>query len=106
MTSVRLYRDKRDLLSGFSVIGHTGFAGAGEDIVCAGVSALALAAINALETVAHIPAHPYIGDGYVSIRLPKGLSRRQRDDAQIILRTAQQGFTDIAAAYPRFVRCS
>ena len=37
MTTIRFYRDK-DRLSGFVCQGHSGYAPAGEDIVCAAVS--------------------------------------------------------------------
>jgi len=106
MTSIRLYRDRRGLLRGFSVIGHTGSAEAGEDIVCAGVSALSQTAVNALESVAGIEAIFHLGEGYLSVRLPRGLSARARHTAQVILRTVRQGLNDIATAYPQYVRIS
>lgn len=104
MTNIRLYRDSRGQLRGFSVIGHTFSAPAGEDIVCASVSAVSQTAANALETVAGIRPTVAIGDGFLSVRLPKGLTPRQKDIARIILRTAQQGFMDMASAYPEFIR--
>lgn len=106
MTSVRIYRGRRGQVSGFSVIGHAGSAPQGEDIVCAGLSALAQAAVNALETVAGIKTTPRIGEGFLSVRLPRGLTKRELRTARIILRTAEQGFIDIAAAYPHYVRVS
>jgi len=106
MTSVRLYRDRRGRLSGFSLVGHAGAATAGEDIVCAGLSAVAIAASNALERVARIVVHPHIGEGYLSVRLPGRLTRKRRQAARIILRTARQGFYDIARTHPRHARVS
>ena len=106
MTCVRFYRDSHDRLVGFSAIGHAGAGDYGEDIVCAGISALTQTAVNALEAIAGIQVRLHIGDGYLSIRLPKGLGARQRYDAQIILRTAQQGLKDMAQAYPQYLRIS
>jgi len=106
MTCVRFYRDSHGRLSGFSAIGHAGAGEKGEDIVCAGISVLTQTAVNALEAVAGIQVHPYIGDGYLSIRLPKGLDAKQRYDAQIILRTTQQGLKDLALACPQYLRIS
>ena len=106
MTSIRIYRDGGGRLCGFSVIGHTGSAPEGEDIVCAGISALAQAAVNALETVAGVQATPHVGEGYLSVRLPGGLSAGKLHRARIILRTVRQGFISIAASYPRYVRIS
>lgn len=106
MTHIRLYQSPGGRLSGFSVIGHSGSAPSGEDIVCAGISALAITAANALETVGGISARLHSGDGFLSVRLPGGLSSRQAFIAQVILRTAQQGFFDIHAAHPHYVRIS
>lgn len=106
MTHIRLYRGSGGRLKGFSVIGHTGSAPSGEDIVCAGISALAITAANALEAIGGIKVRLHSGDGFFSVRLPGGLPQRQAYIAQVILRTAQQGFFDIHAAYPQYVRIS
>lgn len=78
----------------------------GEDIVCAAISALSQTAANTLETVARIHPIVHIGEGFLSVRLPKGLGRSARYKASIILRTAQQGFLDIAASYAKYIRIS
>ncbi|MDR0897269.1 MAG: ribosomal-processing cysteine protease Prp [Oscillospiraceae bacterium] len=104
MTRIRVFRSPGGGLRGFSVAGHTGAGSAGEDIVCAGVSALAQTAVNALEAIAGVHARVQIAPGLLVLRLPEGLSPRRRRSAQIILQTALQGFTDIAAAYPLNVR--
>ena len=93
MTSIRFSRDKSGRLSGFTVVGHTGYAPEGEDIVCAGVSALSQTAV-------------IIRSGFLSARLPRGLRAKQRYEAQIILRSVRQGLEDIAKAYPGLVKVS
>ncbi len=105
MTLIRLYR-RAGRPSGFSVIGHSGSAPSGEDIVCAGISAVALTAINALESVAGIHTNPCVKEGVLSIRLPAGLSPRQREAARIILLSVEVGFHSIEETYPRYVRVS
>ena len=106
MTSVRFRRDKSGRLSGFTVVGHTGYAPEGEDIVCAGVSALSQTAVNALEAVAGVEAKVIIRSGFLSARLPRGLRAKQRYAAEIILRSVRQGLEDIAKAYPDLVKVS
>ncbi len=106
MTRVRFHRDGRGLLRGFTAIGHTGSAPQGEDIVCAGVSALTQTAVNALEGVAGIVPIVRTGDGMLRVRLPGGLNARQSHDAQVILRTVRQGLGDIAKVYPQYVTIS
>lgn len=49
MIRVTFYRDRKGAYAGFEAIGHAGYAQAGEDIVCAGASALVMNAINSVE---------------------------------------------------------
>ena len=51
MTRVSFFK-KGDLFTGFRAEGHIGYAPAGSDIVCAGVSALLQNAVIALATLA------------------------------------------------------
>ena len=39
MIEITVYRNQNNLYTGFDCIGHAGYANAGEDVVCAGVSA-------------------------------------------------------------------
>lgn len=51
MISICLYEsDETGLLEKFSVEGHAGYAVRGKDIVCAAISALTFATINALQS--------------------------------------------------------
>ena len=42
MIKVIFYKDSDDCYTGFQVKGHAGFAAYGKDIICAGVSVLAI----------------------------------------------------------------
>ena len=48
MTRVQIFRTKDGVYRSFSCLGHTGYAEAGEDIVCAGVTAIVFNTINCL----------------------------------------------------------
>ena len=50
MTKVTFYQNSEQQIVGFEASGHAGSAEAGEDIVCAAVSALVVNAINSIET--------------------------------------------------------
>ena len=103
MTTVSFLRDARGLC-GIRVSGHAGYAPAGEDIVCAAASVLITTCANALESVAGIRPNVSHSERPVMIQvaLPGGLSSEH--DARIILRTAEQGFLDIAAQYPSYLQ--
>ena len=49
MIKVTIYKTERQEYVGFDMEGHAGYAEAGEDIVCAGVSALVINALNSIE---------------------------------------------------------
>ena len=49
MIKVTVYRNHAGQYTGLHCAGHAGFAEAGEDIVCAGVSVLVINTVNALE---------------------------------------------------------
>ena len=49
MTKVTIFK-QHGLYKGFEVSGHSGYADAGEDIVCAAISALTINCINSIET--------------------------------------------------------
>ncbi len=49
MIKVIFYKDSDDCYTGFQVKGHAGFAAYGKDIICAGVSVLAINTVNSIE---------------------------------------------------------
>ena len=106
MTLVHFYKDQRGWLCGFSSAGHSGFAVEGTDIVCAGISALLLTGVNALESIAHIRPVFIVGDGFLNVRIPNDIPFRRRKKARIILETVHQGLLDIEKTYPGYLRVS
>ena len=100
MTRVTLFRDPDGRLSGFECKGHSGYAEAGSDIVCAAVSALSITCANALQNVAGIDPDVTEKDGYLTVRIPQP---QQSHDAQVIMKVFEQGIGDIAASYPKHI---
>ena len=49
MTKITIYQNANEEYLGFRCTGHAGFAEAGEDVVCAGISVLVINTINAME---------------------------------------------------------
>ena len=52
MTHVSIIKTRNGEYKGFNCIGHSGYADAGEDIVCAAISVLVINTINSLEVLA------------------------------------------------------
>ncbi len=105
MTRCTLYVDAASRIAGFSIKGHSGYAEAGSDIVCAGISALALTCDNALCRLVGIePIERGGEDGFMEVLLPEKLTDAQMHDAQLLLQSLHLGLESIAQEYPGYVR--
>ena len=103
MISAILYRGK-DGLNACRIIGHSGQAEAGRDIVCAAVSILGCTCVNSLESVCGlIPEVTQNEEGVLEFRLPE-IPPEDNAKAQILMGALKQGLTDLADAYPRNVK--
>lgn len=102
MLDVTFRRDSRDRLSSIFADGHAGFAGHGEDIVCAAVSAILQAARLGLQTHARVPLDVKQDEGHLEMRWPEG--RRDDEAVKAIVATAELSVEQIASQYPAHVR--
>ena len=105
MTTVAIRRDSSGIV-GIRVSGHSGYAPAGGDIVCAAASVLITTCVNALESVAGIVPQVFQQErsATIDVTLPKDLPVDKQHEAQIILRTVVQGFMDVAEQYPKYLQ--
>ncbi len=107
MTRCTLFVDSASRIIGFSIKGHSGYAEEGSDIVCAGISALAITTENALCRLVKLsPAERGGEDGFLEVMLPQGMTDAKMHDAQLLLSALHIGLENIAQAYPDYVRLS
>ena len=100
MISATLYHGEHGLI-GCRMIGHSGQAEAGRDIVCAAASILGCTCVNALESVCGIiPEITENDDGVMAFRLPE-MTAEENAKAQILMGALRQGLSDLAGEYPR-----
>lgn len=87
--------------------GHSGYAGAGSDIVCAAVSAVVQTAIQGVERVAGCAARVTTGEALIEAEVsppdPRHAAARW-DQAQAILETMVMGLREIEDGRGRYVR--
>jgi uncharacterized protein YsxB (DUF464 family) len=102
MLEVSFLRDDRGRLAAVRAFGHADFAVAGEDVVCAGVSAILQAARLGLEQHAKIPLEARQQSGELEMTWPASV----RDDpaAVAIVETAELAVRQIAEQFPQHVR--
>lgn len=102
MIAVKLtYQDKT--LTGIESRGHSGFAPAGRDIVCAAVSAIMQAVILGLEDIAQVHGLTVEADERVPlIRLAWPSSEHER--ISLLTDTAAASLKQIALENPKYVK--
>ena len=99
MTSVLLYKGPTGEINGYCVSGHTGFAKAGQDIVCAAISFMSIACANALERIAGTVPEITEKDGFLDVRLFS-----PNDHALIIFKVFESGMKYLKEAYPTHIK--
>ncbi|HLO03783.1 MAG TPA: ribosomal-processing cysteine protease Prp [Symbiobacteriaceae bacterium] len=104
MTKVQVRRAPDGTIAEIRVTGHAGYADPGEDIVCAGISALTATALLALDQIADHPHEGKLDAGLMSCKLRPGGTPESFEKAQTILATLVLGLRDIAKDYPKFIR--
>ncbi len=107
MIRVTLYREGEDITA-CRAEGHSGWAEAGHDIVCAAVSVLTCTCVNALESVCGVI--PRITeeneeDGILAFELPER-TEEENGKAQVLMGGLRQGLQDLAGEYPGNVKLS
>lgn len=97
MISITIYQNKQKQYTGFTCIGHAGYASAGEDIVCAGVSVLVLNTVNAIEafTEDKFDASAEQESGLIDIRFRHPVGH----DTRLLLDVMILGLQDIQKNY-------
>ncbi len=105
MTTVTVFRGPDGTLSGFDCRGHANYADAGEDIVCAAVSALTQGTLNGLINVLEAPVAYEIDekDGVLTAALGD-VPESKRAGAQLLLKTLVSALQMIEADYARHIR--
>ena len=107
MIRVTLLR-QGDRLTGCRARGHSGWAEAGSDIICAAVSILTCTCVNALESVCGVvPENVEVGEeeGILNFDLPEAAPEKDQK-AQVLMRALEQGLKDLAEQYPKYVKLS
>ncbi|CFX80247.1 Protein of unknown function DUF464 [Syntrophomonas zehnderi OL-4] len=103
MVTVNIIYDGENIV-GFKAEGHAGYARAGRDIYCAGVSAITGTALIGLQK--HL-THPPIyqeKDGWLSCQLPLDIKKEDMANAQIILTTMEAGLRSLQETNPRYIK--
>ncbi|NSW90600.1 MAG: ribosomal-processing cysteine protease Prp [Firmicutes bacterium] len=102
MIKIQVLRDKEGFIWEFEIKGHSGFGQQGEDIVCAGVSALGYTAVGALAELAGIESYAE-KEGYIRCSIPEDVKEDLKPIIRIILETVVIGLKQIENSYREYV---
>ncbi|WP_445490143.1 ribosomal-processing cysteine protease Prp [Niallia sp. 03133] len=105
MIDITINKADSGLIESFTISGHALFAKKGNDIVCAGVSAVSIGTINAVIALTGIT--PIIKQGkdggFLSCTLPKEMAEESRQKIQLLLEGMVVSFETIEKDYGKYV---
>ena len=96
MITITILQDHEDAV-GFHCTGHSGYAEAGSDIICAGVSALVINTINSIETFTEDSYH--IDTEETSGLIDFRLDQKAGHDTQLLMKSMVLGLQGIQNDY-------
>ncbi|MFX3634898.1 MAG: ribosomal-processing cysteine protease Prp [Candidatus Pristimantibacillus sp.] len=101
ITFARRAADRR--IVSFTVEGHAKYAKAGKDIVCAGVSAVSVGTVNAIEALANLKLPYSMKNGWLSSDIPVQSDKETDDKVQLLLESMAVMLSTIALSYGKYV---
>jgi uncharacterized protein YsxB (DUF464 family) len=104
MIAITFVRDGADRrIVSFAVEGHAKYAKPGKDIVCAGVSAVSVGTVNAIETLAGIELPATMKNGWLSSDVPVLDDAEADGRMQLLLESMAVMLETIATSYGKHV---
>ena len=96
MTKITVFKDHDEKYLGVTCLGHAGYADEGEDIVCAGISALVFNAINSIE---QFTSEEFELDAEVPGEIEFRFVNPPEHDAQLLMQSMVLGLQGIQENY-------
>ena len=104
MIKIAIYKNAENLITGFIVSGHSGYAEAGSDIVCSAVSVLV---INTINSIQHFTSDQFRLEqdektGYIEFHVVSPIS----NNSNLLLSSLALGLQGISEEYTKYVKLS
>ena len=94
---------ENDRITGFSISGHSGYAEAGQDIVCAAISAVVTMAEATINEVCGAKAKVRVKDEQARITLTLPVSCDEEDSVQAVLAGMMITLCSLRDDYPDYI---
>ncbi|QGQ95399.1 ribosomal-processing cysteine protease Prp [Paenibacillus psychroresistens] len=93
-----------DHIHSFKVKGHAMFADPGQDIVCAGVSAVTVGTVNAVEALLGFEMQSQMKDGFLQAEAPGNLDSQKQEKLQLLLESMVVMLQSIETSYGNYIK--
>ena len=102
MIKIAIYKNAENLITGFQISGHSGYAEAGSDIVCSAVSALV---INTINSIQHFTSDQFRLEqdektGYIEFHVVSPGS----NNGNLLLSSLALGLQGISEEYSKYIK--
>lgn len=106
MVKVEVVRNQDNTISTFEMSGHAESGPYGQDIVCAGVSAVSIGTVNAIDTLCNVQLEVEQKDngGFLRCTVPTGLDMQTYEKVQLLLEAMVVSLNSIAEAYDKYIK--
>ncbi|WP_127588000.1 ribosomal-processing cysteine protease Prp [Paenibacillus koleovorans] len=104
MIRVIIDRQADGRIAAFSVTGHAFYGEPGQDIVCAGVSAVTVGTVNAVETLTGVELPSRMDDGLLKVRVPDGVEQDTNAKIQLLLESMVVMLNTIQQEYGAYMQ--
>lgn len=104
MIIVQIFRNEDGSIERFSIQGHANFAKRGEDIVCAGVSAVTVGTVNSIEALTGVEMDTKMKNGFLSGSLPSLPREENFAQVQLLLESMVVMLSNIAESYGKYIK--
>lgn len=104
MITITIVRNVEKVIIRFKVSGHAYYNDPGKDIVCAGVSAVTIGAVNAIEKLTGLEPEAIIDSGLLKAETPYSTDSFKNDQVQLLLEGMVVALESIVESYGKFVK--
>ncbi|RXI98390.1 ribosomal-processing cysteine protease Prp [Anaerobacillus alkaliphilus] len=105
MIKVKVVRNIDNTIRSFEMSGHAEAGPYGQDIVCAGASAVSIGTVNAIDTLCNVQleVEQNADGGFLRCTVPTGLDRQRYEKVQLILEAMVVSLNSIAEGYGKYI---
>ncbi|MFB4210792.1 ribosomal-processing cysteine protease Prp [Shouchella sp. 1P09AA] len=106
MIRIQFNHDQEENITMFTMSGHAEAGPHGQDIVCAGASAVSIGAINAVHALCGVDLVVDLAGsegGYLHCEVPENLDTKTYDDVQLLLKGMELSLQSMEESYRSFM---